>query len=102
MVVKLILAALATYRLAQLIAWDSGPGYSLKWLRIYINNKYQDEGGMWENIDEGINCPYCLGIYFALFCLILLKKPSRIGDFILYWFGIAGGQALMQGITKGR
>lgn len=100
MVAKLILAILTTYRLSQLIAWDSGPGYSLKKLRDYINFRSQTDSGIWENIDEGINCPYCLGMYFSLICVILFIKPRE--HFLLYWLGIAGGQAFLQGLTKGR
>lgn len=100
MAIKLILAILATHRLSQLIAWDSGPAYSLKKLRDYVNYRYTTEGGIWENIDEGINCPYCLGMYFALICVILFIRPKK--HFLLTWLGVAGGQAFLQGLTKGR
>ena len=102
MALKFILAAFATYRLAQLVAFDAGPAYAFQKLRNYINFRYTTERGIWENIDEGINCPYCLGIYFAALCLVLVLKPTRLGDFLLWWGAIAGAQTFMQELTKGR
>ncbi len=102
MILRLILASFATYRLSQLIAWDIGPDKIFFNLRTIISEQSDLHGGRWENIDEAITCPYCLGIWFAFGVLFLVKYPTKVGDFFLYWIGIAGMQAFMQGITKGR
>ncbi len=99
---RLILASFATYRLSQLIAWDNGPDKIFYNLRTATSEQSDMHGGRWENLDDAINCVYCLGMWFAFLTLLLVKYPTRIGDFILYWLGIAGMQAFMQGITKGR
>ena len=99
---RLILAVFATYRLSQLVAWDNGPGFIFHKLRTWTKFQYDTQSGAWENLDEAVNCPYCLGVWFAGLTMILYKYPSRVGDFFLLWLGIAGGQAFLQGITKGR
>jgi hypothetical protein len=99
---KLILSILATYRLSQLVAWDNGPLFVFYRLRSYVNSRSETDGELWENLDEGINCPYCLGMYFSFVCAILFLRPKGVKDLFLYWLSIAGGQAFLQGITKER
>ena len=100
--IRLVLAAFTTYRLAQLIAFDTGPDKVFFNLRTATKELADIEGGRWENLDEAVNCPYCLGVWFALFTLVLVKYPTKGGDLVLGWFGIAGMQTFMQGKTKGR
>ncbi len=100
--IRLLLAAFATYRLSQLIAWDDGPDKVFFNLRTMTKDSAELHGGRWENLDEAVNCPYCLGVWFAAFALLLLKHPTKVGNYFLYWFGIAGMQAFLQGLTKGR
>ena len=99
---RLILAGFSTYRLAQLIAWDDGPDKIFYNLSTATKEQSDIHGGRWENLDMLVNCPYCLGIWFAVFTLLLVNNPTKAGDFILGWFGIAGMQAFMQDLTKGR
>jgi len=98
----LILAPFAIYRLAQLVAWDNGPNNVFYKIRTGTKNLADIEAGRWENLDEAINCPYCLGIWFSFVILFLINYPTKVGDFILYWLGLAGMQAFLQGLTKGR
>lgn len=100
--IRLILASFAAYRLAQLIAWDDGPDNIFLRLRTITTELSNSHGGRWVNFNDALFCPYCLGMWFAFGMLILVKYPTKIGDFFLYWLGIAGMQAFMQGITKGR
>lgn len=102
MAFRFIIAALATYRLTQLFWIDIGPGQVFFNLRTAIKELSDIHGGKWEEVDEAINCPWCLGVYFAAFCAILLLKPSRLGDIILTWLGLAGAQAFMMDIVKKR
>lgn len=85
---RLILAALATYRLAQLVAIDDGPGDVFRRLRGRF------VGG---TVASLIHCPYCVGVYAAAVCGLLVLWPTRVGDVILVIFGLAGAQAWLQG-----
>ncbi len=100
--IRLTLAAFATYRLSQLIALDTGPEKVFFNFREAINELASIHGGRWQNLDEAVNCPYCVGVWFAALMVVLLKHPTKAGDLFLYWFGLAGMQAFMQGITKER
>lgn len=94
MAIKLILAVFAVYGLAQMVVFDSGP------LRIFdrihaLSKDWADRYG-WTNLDDGLNCPYCLGVYFSILVAILVLYPTWPGDIILFWFGIAGAQSWLE------
>lgn len=100
--IRLILAPFAIYRLAQLIALDNGPDKIFYNLRTITKEQSDIHGGRWENFDEAINCPYCLGVWFAFVTVFIVKYPTKAGDFVLYWMGLAGMQAFLQSVSKGR
>lgn len=101
-ILRYILATLAIFRLAQMVSKDYGPFFVFYRLRVLTDERRkqeQDSGneyGKWGNLDELIRCPYCLGVWFALFCLPLVVYPTVVGDLILVWFGLAGVQCLIQ------
>jgi hypothetical protein len=92
---RLILAVLFTFRLAQLFAYDDGPYYVFKRLREWVNSK-KDESATWDTIDDLIVCPYCQGLWLAPIAALLYLYPTNVGDIILLIAGIAGGQAWLQ------
>lgn len=98
---EILLAILATYRLAQLIAFDDGPYHVFDKFRKELGRRAAPEQalqivGIWTNLAELFTCPYCLGIWFALPFVFLVGFVNVTG-FILLWLGIAGGQAVLQG-----
>jgi hypothetical protein len=98
-IVQFVIAILATYRLAHLLPEDEGPLFVFARLRSFVATKAIMENeplGRWANLDSGINCVYCCGLYAAIVTAILSKKQSKIGDLFLLIFAIAGGQSLLQ------
>lgn len=99
---RLLLALLAVYRLANIITKESGPGFIFARLRSYTDHRHAAEQnarikqGPWANLDEGLRCPFCLGVWLAGLLTLLLFYPSRLGDMFIMLFGLAGGQALLQ------
>ncbi len=93
--IRLLLGILTVYRLAQMITLDTGPFDIFINFRNWINSKSK-ENKYWANLDQGINCTYCVGIYAALFVALLLLFPTTIGSLFILWFGLAGGQAFLQ------
>ena len=104
---KLALAILTCYRLAQFIVYDEGP-----WS---IGDKIRTRAGGYDRKADGlartslgrlINCPYCVGIYAALVSAALvastfLPSPfSHVGLSLLAIGGIAGGQAFLESISS--
>lgn len=91
---RLICAAFAVYRLARLITQDDGPFSVFKRLREWaaVNGK--------ESVAELLNCPFCLGVWFALIAAALVLMPTLAGDVILVWLGLAGAQSFLQAKTE--
>lgn len=98
LIIILILAILATYRLAQLIAFDDGPFDLIARFREFLGrNAYR---GLWvKTLADMINCPFCLGIWISLFITLSIRQYSSFLEFFLQWIGIAGGQAFLQELT---
>lgn len=78
-----LLAALAVYRIARMIVHEEGPFGVFAWL--------QDKTKKQSNwIERGLNCPLCLSWWLSLLvaCFFI---PVAWPEFLLTWFGIAGG-----------
>lgn len=103
--IRIVLAILAAYRLALMVATEDGPAdifYRLRDLmgvyRRVTYNALTDEEYSEPSTSVGklFECPYCLGMWFALAMALLVLCPSWAGDYLLLAFGIAGGQAWLQ------
>jgi hypothetical protein len=86
--IRLILAALACYRLAQLVTIDDGPGDVFRRLRAWAMTGFI--GGL-------THCPYCLSLWLAIPLGGMTLWPTGAGDLALVVLGIAGAQAWLQG-----
>ncbi len=98
-IIQLIIAILATYRLAHLFPEDEGPLFVFVRIRSFVAMKAMAENdslGKWYNLDRGINCIYCCGLYMAMLIAILSKRQTIYGDLFLLVFAIAGGQSFLQ------
>ncbi len=92
------LAALACYRLAQLIALDDGPADWLLRVRDWAGcSRYGEDGRPASSLGRLLACPYCLGVWFAAPCAGLALWPTTIGDVFLAVLGLAGAQAALEG-----
>lgn len=95
----LIILSFACYRLAQLIADDDGPLSIFGRLRRWIDNqaKAEQENGhglIWQSIADGINCPFCVGVWIAI---VLGVVYSGIEWYTLvYILAIAGIQSWLE------
>ncbi|GAG30736.1 unnamed protein product [marine sediment metagenome] len=94
----LILSILATYRIAQLIAYDDAPFALMERFRTYLGKKAAggSKYGIWWSLAELIHCPYCIGLWIALLFALFSN------NFLLYWLAIAGGQSFLENITHTR
>ena len=95
---RIFLAILSIYRLAQLFVYDDGPREIFSKLRIYFGKRAagKSSNNVYWNLAYLINCPYCLGIWFALIVSFLVIFPTVVGDLFILIFGIAGGQTFLQ------
>ncbi len=92
MELMLILAALAVYRLATDLAWETGPFGIYAALRGSTMTRWPQS---W--IAEGIVCPVCWSFWIALPAGLLLS-PDLMG--FVYWIAIAGAVALAVRVTN--
>lgn len=97
---RLVLAALAVYRLAELVAIDDGPGRLFARLRAWAGA--HPARAVRENLGALVHCPYCVGVWAALLIGALVWWPTPAGDGFLLVLGLAGAQAFMEGGTHGR
>lgn len=80
-----LIASLATYRIARMIAEEDGPFDIL----LRFRNRYTDDRSWFA---KGIRCPFCVGVWVAalvvLFLVILGLSP--IVSALLLWPAVAG------------
>lgn len=96
-VLRWILAALACYRLAELVALDEGPFRIFARFRAWAGCHPNDL--IRENVAELVHCPYCLGVWFGALCAALAFWPTWPGDLFLAVLGLAGAQSILTGLA---
>lgn len=102
---RLILAALALYRLAQFISLDDGPFNIFRRFRHWTDEKKlievsrETKNGPWGFVDGLARCPFCQQPWIAAGVVALLIWPSVGGDVFLLWMGLTGAAAFLQGQT---
>lgn len=103
---RLIVAILAVYRMARLFPNDDGPLFIFKRIRMFVDKKAladQKDGhflSLWSNINEGIHCVFCAGLYAGVLAAALMVWPTGAGDIFLLWMGISGGQAFLAKVSQ--
>jgi hypothetical protein len=102
-IVRIILAGLACYRLAELISLDEGPIDIFSNLRI-VSGRHASvsDNRFIVSFAKLINCPFCLGIWFAIPLCYLVFVPSVVGDVILGFFAITGIQCFLESRSGNR
>jgi len=93
--VKIVLAILATYRLARLFQKDDGPFNLIDTARQNAAIR-AGNSRLWETVAELYSCQYCLGVWFAALCVALLIRPTAAGDLFLLWMGLSGAQSFLE------
>jgi hypothetical protein len=92
------LLVLAVYRLTQFIVYDDAPFDLMVKIRtvagVYRVNERGQREGFWAKL---LYCPYCVGLWLALFVAVAAYPWP---EFVIYWLAIAGGQAFLQGLSQ--
>lgn len=79
-----LISSLATFRLAELFAYDAGPFDLLVKLRSSLRSH--------PNLHGLVSCVYCLGIHFSFWITLLLVLIGEVTLAVspIYWLGVAG------------
>lgn len=92
------LLSLLVYRLARLIAIDDGPfDLFLKFRDTLGAYDYGENGEPKTSLGRGIVCPYCVGVWLALFVAIAAYPWPEA---LVYWLALAGAQSLLQSLGR--
>lgn len=116
--IRLFLAVMTCYRLARLIARDDGPLFLFKRVRYWVKDKAWIEAdladnisigveviedrhyGKWHSLAEGLDCPYCLGVWFSIPLLLFVIYPMTLTDLFMLLMTISGVQAWLWGMVN--
>lgn len=91
-----ILGVLAIFRLTWTVINDEGPFEVLCHIRTVLGVYDLAENGRPESaIGRFLNCAYCVSKALALFGVVLILRPTFIGDLFIVWYGLAGALALL-------
>lgn len=87
-----VLAVLASYRIARMLAMEEGP------LELFarVRERFDSDQKTW--LGRGLNCPLCLGFWVSLAMALLLAHQDPTmhrSEIVLAWLGIAGAQTLL-------
>lgn len=86
--IEIILATLASYRIARILATEEGPFG----LFVAIRERFDPEQNTW--LGRGLNCSLCIGFWVSFVVTCLLPFVS-IQSFLLLWWAIAGLQTIV-------
>lgn len=99
MIMRVVLAAFVTFRIARMLTLEDGPLGIFYRLRTELGKKaaVSKQYGVAWTAAELFNCPHCLGLWITFFLLPLILIPTVGGDAILVVFAVAGMQSFLQG-----
>ena len=87
-----LLAILAAYRVARMLALEDGPLDVFAHLRARLD----PEQTTW--LGRGVNCPLCIGFWVSLIFAAMLPFADW-QTFIITWLAIAGGQTFLHEVA---
>jgi hypothetical protein len=88
LLIRLLLAALAAYRLARMMAWEDGPFDAFSRLRGRVDPAQRT----W--VGRGLNCPLCVGFWVSPVMLTISYVEWLI--WVVGWLAVAGLQTWLQ------
>jgi hypothetical protein len=86
---RFVVAALATWRVAHLVAREDGP------FDVVLSLRARAADGV---LGRLMDCPYCLSIWIAMPCALAVGNTAA--GWALAWLGISGGASLLERLTE--
>jgi hypothetical protein len=90
MILELVIAILAVYRVAVMVSSEKGPFAIFEGLRDLVGKTFPPKNGKQSWVDQGINCPLCISFWLG-FAAAPIVRPSSVYEFVLYALAISGG-----------
>lgn len=114
----LFMAILATFRLAELLVNEEGPGEVFSRLRMLTGmydydedgHRYQNANALQKTLGGVLGCVFCAGVWCALLATAVLGvtygAQLNLLFYVVFWLATAGGQAVLETVlqaqSKGR
>lgn len=103
----LILATLATYKLAYLFVWEEGPFDIFTCFRALLGIHLVEDGETKVTVVDRVNvltklftCPFCLSGWLALAFSLMLVSYEDVTLVVIVWLGIWGGACILLRIDE--
>lgn len=97
---RFILAALAVYRLARMLAFEDGPFDVFVSFRTWVGGyDYGVNGQPVSSLGKLVSCPLCIGVWLSFPAMIYVLWSPGDSAVIVAWFAIAGLQVYLQKIS---
>lgn len=93
--INLVIYALATFRLSQLVVLDSGPFDVFYYLRGWAFRPRENNNPFISTIKGILACAHCGGIYFAFLFGIVYYLNNPILKLLVWIFAVAGLQSIL-------
>ena len=90
-----LLAALAVYRLARLIAWEDGPGHVCARLRAAASTTLDEAGQPTNFAGALLACPYCLSVWLAGPVALLVLRWPKLARWLLLPLALSGAACVL-------
>lgn len=84
---ELLLATLATYRVARVVSQEDGPADAFSRLRAAVGQS------TW--IGRGLHCIFCVSFWLSFIAAAMIVSPLLWREYILASLGIAGGAVVV-------
>lgn len=96
MSLRFLLAALAVYRLARVVALEEGPFGVFVSLREWAGaHDYGENGQPITALGRLVSCPMCAGVWLAFPAMLAMFKPGVFSTAVITWLAIAGLQTFL-------
>lgn len=92
---RIVLAGLAVYRLSELLAIDDGPFEMLAAFRGWLNQAPDNHLNVRRNLADGIVCSYCNGMWMATLVAPFVVYSWIITDVLVLILALAGIQSIL-------
>lgn len=100
-VARLVLVTLALYRLALLLAVETGPGDIFLRARAALGAYDRDATGRAQTtIGRLVTCPLCVGLWLALLAPGWVLWVHPVGEYVLLALALAGAQTALERIGR--
>jgi hypothetical protein len=94
---RLIVCAIAVYRLAELVVIDDGPFEIFINLRGWLNQASFESKSLRRTLANALTCPHCVGVWFAFVFALSFYFSNIVVDFTILFLAVAGLQSILAG-----